>query len=196
MKKENEKMIAELEETIQSIKIEEIEQQLEDAITEAFDNENTEISFDREALNRTKYRVAKEIEKCCRKIQAINANRLQRDFMLNYQLNYYGQLMYQPVLIQYSNPLNNHPFTLFCERLYQKKDSSFLLKLGMQMNNLNLSYLSEMELELYRLISTCTELNREVTVLQEFINIILQIENNPLMESQLDAGMGAENIEE
>lgn len=79
MNKENEKIIAEIEETIQSIEIKKMEQQLEDYIMEAFENGDVKSPYDEVTLERIKYRVAKEIQKCCSRIYAINANRLQME---------------------------------------------------------------------------------------------------------------------
>lgn len=181
MNQENEKIVTDIEETIQSIEIEKMEQQLEDYILKAFENGDVKSSYGRETLERTKCRVAKEIQKYCGRICAINASRLQMDFMLNSKLNFYNNLIYQPILLQYTNHLDNHLFSVFYEKLFQR-GNSFIKKVDLQQKSLYFEQLSGWEQEIYRTIITYTEIDREITALQGFVNVILQIENNSIDE--------------
>lgn len=194
MNQENIKAREKIDEIIQSIEIEKVEQELAEAIIDAFKNEEEKFDYDIQILYRMKSGLSRQIEKWYERIQAVNANRLQQNQMLYGYLMYNYGLAYQPIIIQNTGDPTGYLDSLFFEKLCHKDMLSAVTKIQWPTKSINgeSGALSEVETKIYNAIVSFKQIEKEIRALEAFINVILQIEENEPLMGQISCG-NAEN---
>lgn len=183
MNQENKKIIENIDQLIETIKIEEWQQKIEQVLLEYFEKGTISTIINDMELTRNINYLADQMNYFLNKIVAINFQRIQSDWNLYANwINCYN-LVQQPICFVISNYSGNYLYDVFCEKMFEKGNLQFAKK------NIKGSIIPEKlstdEFKIYQWIKKEAIIKKYIDILYIAENLVLQIENNPLANTEI-----------
>lgn len=165
----NEQIISDIKKFMEEMDVENLENQLIEVIKKTFAGSDVDLSILVEDIQKKWSKTFEQISVFYDRISSVNADRLIQDFPVAQKLQLCYQAQFWPMMLINELPYS-YAFVSFQQKLVKRDPLKYIAVMGNGMD--------EKEVVLYNAIVSFEGVRRGIYILQKFIHVIYQIENN------------------